>query len=105
MMTTVAAAEPVVWYQTSRFRRGAIIALVVIGIVEGVYAIFLRENDFVCHITFGEHFRQGTPYASPGNYYPLGRVMLDATLTFGNYYVTRAACYALALAALAGTFW
>ncbi len=92
------------WYLNPRVQTVALWVVAVVAVVEGAYAVFKRENDFNCHIAFGQHFLEGTPYRSPGNVYPLGRGMLDGLLTWGGYYPTRAVCYLLAVGSLFAIF-
>lgn len=78
--------------------------IAVVVLFEGAYAVFKRENDFNCHIEFGRHFLAGNPYQSEGNFYPLGRLMLDSLLAVGSYYPTRAVSYLLAVGSLFAIF-
>lgn len=94
------AAETPRWFLNPRFQTAAMWLVAVVILVEGAYAVFKRENDFNCHIEFGKHFLAGDPYKSAGNFYPLGRVMLDAVLPLGGYYPTRAVSYLLAVGSL-----
>ncbi|MGE0609702.1 MAG: glycosyltransferase 87 family protein [Pirellulales bacterium] len=92
------------WYLNPRWQQAGLWLVAVAAVVEGGYAIFLRGNDFNCHLEFGRHFLQGNPYSSQGNYYPLGRLMLDSLLPLGEYFTTRAVCYLLAVAGLFAVF-
>lgn len=95
------AAETPRWFTSRRFVTTSIVVLAVILIVEAVIAIGFRHNDYLCHITFGEDFLAGDPYASAGNYYLLGRLGADAVFALMPYYVGRAICFALGVASLA----
>src|SRR5262245_42571719 len=88
------------WYAGPRFRRTALAILCTAICIEGYYAVFRRDGDVLCHVDFGRHFLAGQPYASPGNYYPLGRVMFDVLFTLGDYRLTRGVFYCLAIGAL-----
>lgn len=92
------------WYLNPRWQNIALWVVAIVAIVEGVYAVAKRENDFNCHIEFGKHFIAGDPYQSQGNYYPLGRVMLDGLLPLGEYYTTRTISYLLAVVGLYAIF-
>ncbi|MEX2285531.1 MAG: glycosyltransferase family 87 protein [Planctomycetaceae bacterium] len=94
----------VTWYTGPRFRRTALAVIGVAIVVQGCYAVFRRDGDLLCHINYGNHFLQREPYANPGNYYPLGRVMVDVVFTLGGYHLTRAVFYGLAIGALIWCF-
>jgi hypothetical protein len=75
-----------------------LLGLIVAG--EGYIAIFLRQNDFVCHRNVGTAFLQGDPYGNGNEIYPVGRALMNALLAIGPYHLTRAVCYVLAIMAL-----
>lgn len=96
------------WFLTRRFRVALLVLFVVVATAQGVVSVFFRTNDVALHYSSGHRLanpveRQGSWYYSHIPY-PAGRVVLNATLAWLPYYPFRAACYVLALAALAGTF-
>jgi hypothetical protein len=98
------AATHGAWYMGRTFRTATWVTFAIAIVVEGYYAIFVRIGDVDCHILYGNQFREGEPYANPGNYYPLGRVMFDVLFTIAPYRVTRAVFYVVSLFALAACF-
>jgi hypothetical protein len=95
-----ATSETPRWFTSRRFVTTSIIVLCAILTVEAVIAIGFRDNDYLCHVTFGQEFLAGDPYASDGNYYLLGRLGADAVFALLPYYVGRAICFALGVASL-----
>jgi hypothetical protein len=92
------------WYCTPTFRRTAVVVLTTFALVQGYWAIGVRENDFVWHLNLGCAFLAGDPYRDIVALYPLGRAMLDAFPAALTYYAARAAVYGLALVALGMIF-
>ena len=90
------------WYLRWNWQRAALIGLVVVALVEGYIAVFRRDNDFLFHRNLGTAFLQGDPYGNSGEWYPVGRVMLNAGLAALDYRLSRGVSYALAIASLVG---
>lgn len=103
-MDAVQAPTAPSWYATPLFHRVVLGVLGFIALGEGYVTVFHRENDFNCHLTFGQDFLAGDPYRNGGNYYPLGRVMFDTLPASMAKHAARAAFYAAALLALVGCF-
>jgi hypothetical protein len=86
-------------------RRAAFLLLVVVLAAEAFLAIFVRDNDFMCHRWMGEAFLAGDPYGKGNVIYPVGRAMMNVLLAVGPLRPTRAICFGFALAALAACYW
>jgi hypothetical protein len=98
----IAAVGP--WWLGQRFRRWAAVAICLILAVEGWVAIVKRDNDFVFHRNLGLAFLDGRPYANGGDWYPVGRVMINAASAALPYRISRGVWFALAVLSLWGTF-
>jgi hypothetical protein len=87
------------WYLTPQFRKRALIAVALVLVVEGSIAVFVRDNDLFCHVRHGQGFLNGNPYEHSNDWYPVGRMMLNASLALLPYRVTRFVLYLVALGA------
>jgi len=107
-MPLEAASTPLIattpWYEKSSWHRPALVLLAVVILIEGYVSIVHRENDFLFHRNLGEAFLQGEPYANSGDWYPVGRVMLNGMIASVPHRVARAISYLLAVGALCGIF-
>jgi hypothetical protein len=81
-----------------------VLLAIVVG-VEGYRAIFVLDNDFMCHRWMGEAFLSGDPYGKGNVIYPVGRSMMNVLLAVGPLRPTRAISFGLALLAILGCFW
>ncbi len=88
------------WSLSRRLRRAGWIVLFCVLAAQAYVSIFRRENDFTWHYRLGEGFLQGDPYARGGDWYTVGRVMLDAGVATLNLRLARALAFFLSLAAL-----
>lgn len=88
------------WNAATHRHRIATFAIAIFLVVESVIAIGYRENDFEWHRNLGRTFLAGAPYAEGGQWYPLGRAMIDTVPAVLNKYVARGLSYTLAIAAL-----
>jgi hypothetical protein len=66
------------WYTSRRFQIAAGVLLLLVTVLTGYVGVCRRENDFVYHRTWGEHFLAGSPYELNFQHYPLSRGMIDA---------------------------
>ncbi len=98
MSTIKSLAEA--WFCATHKHRLATLAIAVVLVVEGVIAVGYRVNDFEWHRRLGQHFLDGNPYLEGGQWYPLGRAMVDALPAAMNKYVARGLVYSLSVAAL-----
>jgi hypothetical protein len=89
------------WYESPRFRALALVAIIIVMIVEGVIAIGFRDNDFQCHREIGAYFLAGDmEKAQYFIMYPVGRLMMNGLLAIGPLHLTRAVSYLLAIGAI-----
>lgn len=96
----MATSAAPVWYTTPRFRRLVLTLLAVVLVIQGYLAIFVRQNDILCHVHVGQAFLAGDPYGNGQEIYPVGRAMMNALLALAPIYPTRAVCYSLAVLGL-----
>ncbi|MEM9702556.1 MAG: glycosyltransferase family 87 protein [Planctomycetota bacterium] len=91
-------AEPVPrWFETPRFRTTVLVVTAILAVVEGGYAVFKRTNDYEIYLTFGDHFLEGEPYRSIGNFYPLARTGFQAVVASLPKRLGKALVYVTAL--------
>lgn len=88
------------WFTSRRFRFNVSIVLTLIIIYQGITGIFFRDNDFLWHFLRGQYFIGGDPYKKGGEWYTVGRMMMNALLGLQKYYVARAISFGLAILAL-----
>jgi hypothetical protein len=91
------------WHDRPSLRRAAVALLLILALVEGVFAILLRRTDILIHRHNGQAFLAGDPYGPahvPREIYPVARCMMNALLAIGPLRLTLATCYVLALAAI-----
>jgi hypothetical protein len=83
------------WSAPPRLTRLLLAVAAVAVAVEGVYAVFVRQNDYSVHVRYGQFFLDGQPYRTDGAtaFYPLARIWLDASLASFEYYTARTLCY------------
>lgn len=91
------------WYTSRRFRNNASIFLLLVIIYQGITGVFFRDNDFLWHFNHGQYFLEGDPYQRGGDWYTVGRMMMNSLLALQNYYVARAVSFGLAILAIASS--
>ncbi len=93
------------WINNAAFRRVVYLLLLVLVLVEGYIAVFVRKNDFLVHRYTGNGFLSGKAYIYPGaEIYPLGRMAINSLFTIGPIYWTRTFYYLLAIGVLYGCY-
>jgi hypothetical protein len=99
-------SPPRPWFASPRLQRAVLVIFVGILLVEGVQAVFYRQNDVANHYTNGRKLWGWEPRAHEGAEaywyvpYPAGRSALNATLAWLPVHGFRAALYVLGLASL-----
>jgi hypothetical protein len=91
------------WYTTPRFRRIVLTLAWIALIAQGVDAVFFKDNDFQWHRWLGERFLRGDPFGQGGGgeWYLVGRSMLDALPALLPYRVSRAVVLLVGVGCLA----
>lgn len=81
------------WYESRRFQLTTIAVLAVVVLIEGIVAVFFRENDYMVHWFAGLGFLDGEPHRNHQQIYLLGRIMFDGMVAALPYYLGRALVY------------
>jgi hypothetical protein len=81
----------------ARRQQHLLILSAIIMIILFVDGVFIRTNDYMVHLSFGEVFIKGDISSESfhddllkGSMYPIFRTMLDGIISIPNYYFTRA---------------
>ncbi len=85
------------WYLAPRVHWTVLGILAAIAVVEGVIAIAVRDNDFLCHRNIGEAYLAGI--VGRDHYLP-ARGLMNMSLALAPYRVTRFICYVISLVLL-----
>ena len=88
------------WYTSPAFRRGALWLGLLLLLPVAINSIFFRDNDFLWHYDFGSLFLQREERIVCGEWYLLGRRMLNGLLPLLPYRVARFVIFALAVGCL-----
>lgn len=93
------------WYTHPTFYLLVKIICIVVLIASFINGVILKHNDFQNHYDLGAMFLQGRPYLMPDNtpscaHYPVGRLMINASLAIFPYRIARGVFWTISIIAL-----
>ncbi len=93
------------WYTHPTFYLLVKIICIVVLIASFINGVILKHNDFQNHYDLGSMFLQGRPYLMPDNkpscaHYPVGRLMINASLAIFPYRIARGVFWTISIIAL-----
>jgi len=93
------------WYTHPTFYLLVKIICIVVLIASFVNGVILKNNDFQNHYNLGAMFLQSRPYLMPDNtpscaHYPVGRLMINASLAIFPYRIARGVFWTISIIAL-----